>query len=592
MYKYIVTFIILCCSIAYGQITCNPPFYNGCNTTLTTVPVSSTPSVGNLTGAGTIVTDPDLNSTLEMRLTDANTEASFNNSAFSVAGSGSGDTNHWNCNDDRVTFSDDGGRNFVSQFSWGVPAVPMYIGATYPRGLFSTNEIFFGHNCPANAYKAYTWDKTTVSIGYYDVSNPAVTPIFSPIASMKTVNCLGTSFNLTWSTTGESDQTDSDFSIGVSNNGGQGGIGALYVVVYRQGQGCRMLNIATSTVVGDWGPTGSITTPVCSGAKLHNVKMYKAGGNNSALIFGQNNGTNCPAGGYVWFYNGLTTSPECTTQCGGHWTEGMSKYVNQTGNLPPKAYWAARDNSNTSNYISIIPALPGGVTPPKIDWHSGWNFLNDTFPFLSSTFITDGSAISTAWQNEIIAIDPSGLRNPIRLAHTQNTGKSTNNFSTWIAVGSVSQTGKYFMYTSDWQGQLGSTFGSSTCTLGTNCRGDVFVARLYNTLPTASLPVSNPGGGIFNLSTNATLSTTSTAAIICYNFTGAPATNGLTGCINGILYTGPINISTTSTLYYVAGGTGYVDSGVGNVSFTILPPGGYKFVISGTGVIKGTGIFK
>ena len=78
--------------------------------------------------------------------------------------------------------------------------------------------------------------------------------------------------------------------------------------------------------------------------------------------------------------------------------------------------------------------------------------------------------------SEILAVSP-GSGTVTRLAHTFGTGQSQR-FTTKYAIGSVSQDGKFFLLSSDWMGTLGSESGAPTCTIGTDCRGDVFVVEL------------------------------------------------------------------------------------------------------------------
>ncbi len=76
----------------------------------------------------------------------------------------------------------------------------------------------------------------------------------------------------------------------------------------------------------------------------------------------------------------------------------------------------------------------------------------------------------------------------------------------------------------------------------------------------AVTPTASPAAGTYTGTQKVTLSTTSSGAVICYSTNGAPATNGSNDCASGTLYTGPISISASETLYAVAGGTGYSDS--------------------------------
>lgn len=76
----------------------------------------------------------------------------------------------------------------------------------------------------------------------------------------------------------------------------------------------------------------------------------------------------------------------------------------------------------------------------------------------------------------------------------------------------------------------------------------------------ATAPTATPAGGTYTGTQSVALSTTSSGAVICYSTTGTPATNGSSDCAAGTLYTGPVTVSSTETLYAVAGGTGYSDS--------------------------------
>jgi hypothetical protein len=87
----------------------------------------------------------------------------------------------------------------------------------------------------------------------------------------------------------------------------------------------------------------------------------------------------------------------------------------------------------------------------------------------------------------------------------------------------------------------------------------------------AAEPTFSPAAGYFYSAQSVAISTTSGAAIICWNTTGSPATNGSTGCTIGTLYSSPVTASASETLYAVAGGTGYSDSTVGSAAYFIIP---------------------
>src|ERR1019366_4792769 len=92
----------------------------------------------------------------------------------------------------------------------------------------------------------------------------------------------------------------------------------------------------------------------------------------------------------------------------------------------------------------------------------------------------------------------------------------------------------------------------------------------YNITLTAAKPTFSPAGGTYS-STQTVAISTSLGSVICYSTTGSPATNG-TGCTSGTQYTSPVTVSSSETLYAVAGATGYTDSPVSSATYNITTP--------------------
>ncbi len=106
---------------------------------------------------------------------------------------------------------------------------------------------------------------------------------------------------------------------------------------------------------------------------------------------------------------------------------------------------------------------------------------------------------------------------------------------------------------------------------GASSYGDSAVASsAYRITGYASQPTFNQSGGTYQGNQTVQL-TTAAGGVICYSTTGSPATNGSTGCTTGTLYSSPITVSSNETIYAVAGGTGYTDSGVGSATYVINP---------------------
>lgn len=118
------------------------------------------------------------------------------------------------------------------------------------------------------------------------------------------------------------------------------------------------------------------------------------------------------------------------------------------------------------------------------------------------------------------------------------------------------------------QFQLDAATHTGTQTFSINLDQAFFTAT---TVPTAGTPTFSPVAGSYGGTQSVTISASS-GGVICYNTTGSPATNGSTGCTTGTLYTGPVSVATSETLYAVAGGTGFLDSSVGSAAYTITAP--------------------
>jgi Chitobiase/beta-hexosaminidase C-terminal domain len=92
------------------------------------------------------------------------------------------------------------------------------------------------------------------------------------------------------------------------------------------------------------------------------------------------------------------------------------------------------------------------------------------------------------------------------------------------------------------------------------------------TTQTAATPSFSPAAGTYSGSQNVALSSATSGAVICYNTTGSPATNGSTGCASGTRYAGPVTVSSNETMYAVAGAAGYDASPMASSQYVIQPP--------------------
>jgi hypothetical protein len=477
----------------------NPaPSYAGATTARTTIqPTSPTPNVGNLVGANTCVTPADFG--LEIcRMTDSTLDPSVPNYTLETSTSGSGDLNLWNTNSTLFNINNEGARLYPMAFN---PAT-MAASRLYPSasGWTATGGFYLAGAGTSWSYSnpmlLYLLNGTVLSS--YDFTGyntggtpPTATTVYNFTTS---ANCLGSSYSETWNSYGEGSKYPADqvFVSGFSNAGGQGT--GVDVAAYKVGSGCSHLNTQTGAVTGDWGLTG--TVGISDRFYVHNVKISKDG--RWAMIADATCLSTCTSVlPYFWQIGTLTLTQSCTTGngCSGHWTEGIAHLINNDNSpfyqeqerlfAQVSPYGSASANPATALLTGL---LPSGCTVTQIDQHQNWSNVDplDTYPFFYSTTATGANAqtpgsYNCAWVNEIDAIAPAS-GTVYRFAHTFATGLNWN-FSGQNAIGSVSQDGRFYMWTSDWLGTLGTEGGANgscvnTPNGSTACRNDVFVVGL------------------------------------------------------------------------------------------------------------------
>lgn len=95
----------------------------------------------------------------------------------------------------------------------------------------------------------------------------------------------------------------------------------------------------------------------------------------------------------------------------------------------------------------------------------------------------------------------------------------------------------------------------------------------YQIGSTASRPVFSVPGGTYQGHQTLYLSAAQ-AAVICYDTSGSPASNGSTGCSGGKVYSGPLTVSANETVYASSGGPGLKNSALSSAAYVISPFGG------------------
>jgi hypothetical protein len=242
------------------------------------------------------------------------------------------------------------------------------------------------------------------------------------------------------------------------------------VYIYDRVQGCRWLNTQTGEVGGQWGPKGTISVP--DRFLLHNARMAKSG---KFVYMTRGGGGSVGHRWAVWEIDTMNVGV-CSGGCMGHHVLGYSHIIGATGLIHPLDV-----RLRPLNHLQDATSVIDGLEPDKGPWfdsHYSWNNVdpNDSAPVCFSTYQpnnpdTPGTAllVTGPWENEIDCAETDGKASKVwRFAHTYSTAR--NGF--WSTPrGNVSQDGRFFMFTSDWEDQLGKAPNDKY-------RTDVFIVEL------------------------------------------------------------------------------------------------------------------
>jgi hypothetical protein len=243
------------------------------------------------------------------------------------------------------------------------------------------------------------------------------------------------------------------------------------VYVYDRGQGCRWYNTQTGEIGGQWGPKGTILAP--DRFHIHNARLSKSG---KFVYVTRGGGSEIGHGWAVWDIDGMNVG-FCPAECGGHHVLGNSHIIGPSGNKHPLDL-RIRPLTQLDHSTTLI----SGLEPARGFWydsHYSWNNVdaNDSAPVCFSTYRPSNPdvpgvapLVTGPWENEIDCAETDGKASQVwRFAHTYSTAR--NGF--WSTPrGNVSPDGRFFMFTSDWEDQLGKMPNSQ------KYRTDVFIVEL------------------------------------------------------------------------------------------------------------------
>lgn len=235
-----------------------------------------------------------------------------------------------------------------------------------------------------------------------------------------------------------------------------------------------------------------------AGYNIHNVRVSRDG---KYVRIGPQNGLSL-----IFWTPGTTDVRACWNHgqghadiasfCGGHKVLGSSHMINAGG--PGSNYsLLLRPLSDLTQMSQLLS--PEVAVPANMDSHWSWNNAdaNDSTPVCGAFsgkggLRGDGTlnpatnpilATRQAWDREIVCVATSGKPKVWRFAHHRATAacnasaKDGSCFSN-IAIGNVSQDGKFFLFGSDWNWSLGSVPRFPGCPTDGRCRVDSFIVEL------------------------------------------------------------------------------------------------------------------
>jgi hypothetical protein len=432
---------------AARSITCGPPQYCARTDRRLEKYPEKPPALGP---AGSIISDPTFGSRI-LRVTDSRSDPT--QAGRPLLTPSSSEQNSWNKDSTMFYVTTSGGSFLLYDFD---PATMTARPAGNPK-LNWAGEPQFSYG---KANVLYGISRRDTVFEQYDTSNGRVTQVNDPSKCVK----IG------------SGDTGHTVSVSADDNRFMATLGPMQdknylVYIYDRTLGCRWLNTETGEIGGQWGPKGTISVP--DRFPLHNARLAKSG----KFVYLTRGGGGSPGHRWViWEIDGMSVGV-CSIGCSGHHAMGYTHITGPSGRVHPMDVWL-RSLNHLENSTPLISGLESGKEL-WFDSHFSWNNVDpdDSAPVCFSTYQpnnpdTPGAAplVTGAWENEIDCAETDGKASKVwRFAHTYSTAR--NGF--WSTPrGNVSQNGRFFMFTSDWEDQLGKI------PAGDKYRTDVFIVEL------------------------------------------------------------------------------------------------------------------
>ena len=398
-----------------------------------------------------VFTDPDFGSSM-VRVTDATTN--FKRAGTFLETGGSGEENEWSSDTRKFYVLGDGGWDFAFAFDPLTMAVSSLPNANPGQGLllplrpgpsfsFVDPDLIYG-----------TADPNPLTIVSYRFS----TGVSSPVIDTRT---CGVQPPLSSTAVSDDDVSLSlnDTRVAISEGGSQSGA-HMFVVVHDKVLGCRWYNTQTGQIGGQWGTTGQTTG--IDPYYIRHAYLSRSGKYVFVLVnwFGW----------YVWDLSTLNVSPceiHSPGECSGYEAVGYNSLVNGPG--------ITGDMQVAKRPLADISRISQLVSPVPFEWGQAQHFTwsdsgHDKNPVCGSTYSYDDDAIDQPYAGEIFCVETNGLASTVwRFAHNRAT--YIDPFFQTQPLGNVSLDGRFLIFTSDWDAQLGNQSDGQP-------RSDVFIVKL------------------------------------------------------------------------------------------------------------------
>lgn len=239
----------------------------------------------------------------------------------------------------------------------------------------------------------------------------------------------------------------------------------MFVVVYDKTLGCRWYNTQTGQIGGQWGTSGAAS--IGDSYLIAHATLSRSGEYVRINVNG--------AGFYVWDVATLQLqhcSIHSALQCDGYTANGYNTIVEARGYKNPMDIVKRPFIDITQAEPLVWPLAPAHASVPQ-NKHFTWENVdaNDSTPVCASTYDeVDKDDITVPYEGEVFCIETDGAASTIwRFAH--NRAHWYVGYFNTQPLGSISRDGRFFMFTSSWDEQLGTEANGTP-------RSDVWIVKL------------------------------------------------------------------------------------------------------------------